>query len=102
MSAITDLNDTGAWGCPGWLGVSPEKLEVDDSLWRSTFDQLAEYRSPFGLTRNLVHTIEHFVGLDGVVPGLSFTACHLSLCQYCALKFDGNFNSKITNLHHDL
>jgi hypothetical protein len=70
MRCVSNLNNTCAWGCPAGLRVSPKKLKVDDCVWRSGVDKLLEDWCPLDLlhTRHVVHSIEHFLFVDGVVP----------------------------------
>jgi hypothetical protein len=72
MRSITDLNDAGAGRGPARLGVSPEELEVDDSVGRGSLNQLLEDWRPLDLlhSRHCVHTVKDLFLLNGVVPRL--------------------------------
>jgi hypothetical protein len=70
VCGIANLNDAGAGRRPARLGVAPEKLEVDDSVGRGSFDKLLEDGRPLDLlhARHIFHAFKHLFLLDGVVP----------------------------------
>ena len=81
MSAVANLYDASFRRGPLWLRVSPEQLEIDNRVRRSTFDEVLENGCPLGRSGDLIHSLEHFVRIDGVVPRFRLaTSCLLS-CQ---------------------
>lgn len=76
MCGVTDLDDACGGRRPLRLWVSPEKFEVNDSVWRRDVDELLEDGRPLVLFHagHVVHAIEHLILLDGVIPALFFRA----------------------------
>lgn len=75
MCAISDLDDSSGGGEPAWLWIPPEEFEVDDRVWWSAFYEFSEDGCPFFLLHALhfVHSLQHFLVFDCIVPVFRFT-----------------------------
>jgi len=79
MCGVSNLDDTGARRGPGGLGVAPQQLEVNDSVWRSDLDEVFEDRCPLVHFHagHLIHALQHFFGINSVAPALLFRTSDL-------------------------
>lgn len=83
VSAVSDLDDSGTRRCPLKLGISPPQLEVDDGLGWSALHQALEHGRPFGdAFRSVVHSFQHLIGFNGVIPRFCFRASDLWKSQF--------------------
>jgi hypothetical protein len=70
-----------SWRSPAGLRVSPKQLEVDNSIGRSSLDKLLEDGRPLYLFHagHVVHSVKHFLLVDGVVPVFLFCTSDLNI-----------------------
>jgi hypothetical protein len=70
VCCVSDLDYPRSWRSPAGLRVSPKQLEVDNGIRRSSLDKLFEDGRPldFFHTGHVVHSVKHFLLVDGVVP----------------------------------
>ena len=104
MCGVTDLDDAGAGGGPAGLRVAPEELEVDDGVRWGSLNKLLEDGRPlvnFHAGHGL-HTVEDFLLIDGVTPGLLLGTGDLRLlaCEVTVSKKVAYI--VIHDPHHDI
>jgi hypothetical protein len=71
VSCVANLDDAGFGGCPCWLRVSPEKVEVDNGVFGRACYEFLEHGGPLG-TGHFFHVFEDFFFVNGVVPVFFF------------------------------
>lgn len=81
MCSITNLDNASAGRCPLWLGIAPEKFEVDNSIRWSHFNELLEDGCPLVLLHagHFIHTLEDFFLVDRVVPAFLLRTSDLDM-----------------------
>lgn len=81
MCSITDLDNASAGRCPLWLGIAPEKFEVDNRVGWSHFNELLEDGCPLVLLHagHFIHTSKDFFLVDRVVPAFLFRTSDLDM-----------------------
>jgi hypothetical protein len=81
VCSVADLNNPCARRCPGRLRVAPKKLEVDNGVWWSDFDEFSEDGRPLVYlhTWHLIHTLQDFFFVDGVTPALLLRTRYLDM-----------------------
>lgn len=68
MSTVADLDDASGGRSICRLRIPPQQLEVDDGVWRGDVNQLVKYRRPLELFGHFLHTSQHFLFVNGIVP----------------------------------